>query len=127
LLTGDESGEMPFSSCVGTGGPRDEVRLKRRSDCIASTWYLLVAVVWMGSFIEVGGFDADFFDDDRCEELEVATCFFDKLEVAEAFLGGINGALGPENFLLSCRSCAGGGGYGSARTRRPSGASTGLQ
>jgi len=33
LPTGVEGGEMPFSSCVGSGGPRDEPMLRRRPLC----------------------------------------------------------------------------------------------
>lgn len=140
LLTGDENGEMPFPSGVGIGGPRDEVRLKRRPSCNALVWYLLP--VGVGSFIEVGGFDAVFFDEfdgrevgvafledvfDDFEEPDVATFFFGEPEAATGFLDSVDGAVKPEIFLFSCRSCGRGGNDGSLTTERLRGASAGLE
>jgi len=140
LLTRDESGEMPFTSDVGIGGPRDEVWLKRRPACNALMWYLLP--VRGGCFIEVGGFDAVFFGEfderevgaaflegvfDDFEEPDVATFFFGEPEAATGFLDSVDGAVTPEIFLFSCRSCGRGGNDGSLTTERLRGASAGLE
>jgi hypothetical protein len=109
LLTGDEGGEMPFSSCIGAGRPHEEVKLKLQPPRIASVWYLSCGRLAMISFLEAGGCDTVFPDEDRLEEADVATSLLYEFEAIVVFLGGVDnavdGAVEPEIFLLSCRRC----------------------
>jgi hypothetical protein len=106
LLTGVEGGEMPFSSCVGTGGPRDEPMLGRRPLAITLVWCWLYGRrgsrglvaglfdelgwpgVGTGSREELGSLDLPDVTtgalDDR-EDPEVATGFLDSVEGGDRF------------------------------------------